>query len=128
MMADDGSSGVAARYRDAYSVAESTVHWGNALKILGIVGAVVIGLIGVVAAEYVGVGAVIASLVAAVGIGGMLYALGVTVAAQGQIIRAVLDTAVNTSPLLSVEQKREVIAPSISQASLATSGDISQWG
>ncbi len=104
------------RYRDAYSVAEATIGWGTVLKILGVLGGLAIALLGLVAASHVGFAAALASFIVAVSVAGTMYALGVTVAAQGQIIRAILDTAVNTSPLLSNEEKREVLVTSGEQA------------
>src|SRR5439155_25055367 len=112
MMADVASRPVQTRYRDAYSVAQVTIAWGTLLKILGIIAGVATVFLGFVAATNFGMGAIIASFVVAASVAGIMYALGVTVAAQGQIIRAILDTAVNTSPLLSTEQKREVIVAS----------------
>lgn len=54
---------------------------------------------------------------------GTLYGLGVAVAALGQVMQAVLDTAVNTSPILSLEQKREVI---VSRRAYSAADDASQ--
>ena len=116
--ADQASVRVQGRYRDAYSVAESIIGWGVLLKVLGIVGAIAIAVFGLVAGANFGMGAIVASFIVAASVGATLYALGVTVAAQGQIIRAVLDTAVNTSPLLSTEEKRDVIVASGGQASV----------
>jgi hypothetical protein len=107
------------RYRDAYSVAEATVGWGTLLKVLGLIAGLVIAVLGLVAAPNLGIGGVAASIVIAVAIAGTMYALGIAVAAQGQIIRAILDTAVNTSPLLTDEQKQAVILSSGEQASAA---------
>lgn len=105
-----GTSGlVKGRYRDAYSVGDSIVGWGNLVKTLGIVAGVIIALLGFAGAGTLGVGAVIVSLILAMAIGGAFYMFGIMVAAQGQMVLAVLDTAVNTSPLLSLEEKGEVI-------------------
>lgn len=38
------------------------------------------------------------------------YISGVFISAQGQILRAALDTAVNSSPLLENHQKAEILA------------------
>jgi hypothetical protein len=38
------------------------------------------------------------------------WILGVVVAAQGQILKAVLDTAVNSSPFLSNDEKAKIMS------------------
>ena len=109
--AGDESNALKGRYRDAYAGADAIVGWGNLVKTFGIVAGVVIVLLGVVAAGNFGPAVFILFLVLAVAVGGMFYMFGIMAAAQGQVLLAALDTAVNTSPLLSVEQKGEVIAP-----------------
>lgn len=79
------------------------------MKMLSIVAGAIIALLGLVAASNLGVGAAFVSLILAVVIGGAFYISGIIVAAQGQIVLAILDIAVNTSPLLSLEEKTEVI-------------------
>src|SRR2546422_11685371 len=105
----DASTAVHNRYRDAYTVAASIAGLGSLVKTLGIVAGVVVALLGLASAGSFGAGAFVVFLILAVGVGGMFFMFGVMVAAQGQVLLAVLDTAVNTSPLLSVEQKGEVI-------------------
>jgi hypothetical protein len=43
-------------------------------------------------------------------VGLLFYLLGVLVAAQGQILLASLDSAVNSSPLLTNDQKAEILS------------------
>ena len=64
------------------------------MKTLGIVAGIVIALLGLLVGSTFGVAAVILFLIVAAAIGGAFYMFGVMIAAQGQIPRAVLDTAV----------------------------------
>ena len=58
-------------------------------------------------------GILFASLISAAAIGTLTYFLGVVIAAQGQILRATLDSAVNSSPFLEDEQKAKVMRLSL---------------
>ena len=49
-------------------------------------------------------------LMAALVAGMFFYVAGVMVSAQGQLLQATLDTAVNSSPLLDDEQKAQILA------------------
>jgi hypothetical protein len=104
---------VKSRYRDAYFVGLSLVRWGQGVEVLGIVAGVTIALLGLVgamnASTPVSPRAVLVPIILAAAIVVASYIAGIMVAAQGQIVLAVLDTAVNTSPLLSQEEKAEVI-------------------
>lgn len=91
------------RYKDAYLVARSTNGFGILIKTIGII----VGALFVVGGLYLaneGRGAQMFGLMA-VGLGifiGMLfYLLGILISAQGQILKASLDSAVNTSPFLT---------------------------
>ncbi|WP_448592473.1 hypothetical protein [Thermoflexus hugenholtzii] len=110
------------RYADAYAVAQGIIIHGQSLKALGMLiggGIFFLTLIGMqaVGAQVRAAGeALLAGLILGVGLGmatgGPLYAAGVLIAAQGQLLQAILDTAVHTSPLLSLEQKEELLMPS----------------
>ena len=113
--AGDGSDAISGRYKDAYSVARSIVSWGDSVKVMGVVVAIVIALLGFVVGSTFGPILMVVFLVLGAAVGAAFYFFGVMIAAQGQVLQAILDTAVNTSPLLSVEQKRGVIAVSASQ-------------
>ncbi len=99
------------RYKDAFSVAKITVAIGTLIKIVGVVLAILIiaggfGLADKTRNEIFGV----LGLVGGIVIGIFLYFLGVLVRAQGQILRASLDSAVNTSPFLSNEQRARAMS------------------
>jgi hypothetical protein len=87
-------------------VAETTVTVGSAIKTIGtLIGAVIVfaGLV-----ESHELGTTIAIVCGTVGtIGGVLiYAFGVLVAAQGQMHHAILDIAVNTTPIESNDNRK----------------------
>jgi|SRR5882724_2279625 len=117
--ASQADSGAAAaiikRYRDAYLVARTTVGIGSLMKTLGITLGGLICLVSLILVFQMRVGEIlfIACIVAiAFGIflGMLLFILGVLISAQGQILKASLDSAVNTSPLLSNEQRTTIMS------------------
>lgn len=110
---------LSSRYIDAYRVASFVVGVGNFFKIVGIVLAAVIcaGTLVVVGqtrneqqqiATFI-VGAAIAGFV-----GALLFLLGVLVASIGQIQKATLDTAVNSSPFLSNQHRVRIMSLPVS--------------
>lgn len=101
------------RYGDAYTVARTIIALGSTVKII----AYVIG--GMLALSGVGIWLSGSSTVAGVGqgafalgliVGVMIFILGVLVTAVGQILRATLDTAVNTSPLLEKNDVAKIMS------------------
>jgi hypothetical protein len=94
------------RYSDAYAVASVVVGFGAVIKVVGVVVGVVILVVSLRADFW---GSSIGGLLLGSATGLFFYLLGVIVAAQGQILRATLDTAVNTSPFLSDRQKENMI-------------------
>lgn len=109
---------LADRYRDAYSVAAGITRYGNLVKLCSLVlgGIIVVGAFyqGMTHYEYVGweiswftlIGGVfLAAVVAGVG-----YMSGIFLAAQGQFMSAMLDTAVNTSPHLQSPEKATIMS------------------
>ncbi|MCR4339427.1 MAG: hypothetical protein NUW01_06015 [Gemmatimonadaceae bacterium] len=94
-------SPIVRRYRDAYRVGAALVALGNTIKIVGAVlgGVIVLGSLGAGDGPFGG-GAVVAGLISAAIGGGLLWVCGVIVAAQGEVLRATLDTAVASSPFL----------------------------
>lgn len=71
------------------------------------------GVIVAVQSASRGTGLVMFQLPAFVGallFGALLYCVGVLVAAQGQILLATLDTAVNSSPFLTNEDKAKAMS------------------
>lgn len=99
------------RYADAYSVARAAAGFGSVVKI----GAVVVGVLVVIASALFGSQSdsglllLVAGALAGVAFGFPIYILGVLISAVGQVLMATLDTAVNTSPILSTEEKVRAI-------------------
>ena len=94
------------RYRDAYKHANSIASAGSALKIIGWILAALIVLGGIMTKNGQ---AIAASIVVAFGTGSGFNFMGVGIAAQGQVMLASLDTAVNTSPFLDDSQKTQIL-------------------
>lgn len=100
------SSALMYRYRDAYSVARVVIGTGNVVKATGFVLAVFLLLASFAARGYsvpIAIGAALAS-------GLFFYGIGVAISAQGQLLLASVDSAVNTSTLLDNEQKAKILA------------------
>lgn len=97
------------RYRDSYLVARTVTAFGEVVKIIASVIGGVILLIALIAggqsAWYFFGGIILAAVV-----GIPIYVLGVLVTAQGQILKATLDTAVNSSPLLTKDEMRQIMS------------------
>ena len=93
------------RYRDAYVVGRTIVTVGDVVKGVGIVLA-----IGMTLAAWVNFKMGPAGILIGVVVGVPLYVLGILVSAQGQILKATLDTAVSGSPFLSNDQKAEMMS------------------
>jgi hypothetical protein len=97
------------RYTDAYLVARTITAVGETVKVIAFVIAGGIALIGFVAgsqsALYAIGGIILGAIVAT-----PIYVLGILVAAQGQILKATLDTAVNSSPLLTKDEMRQIMS------------------
>ncbi len=102
------------RYTNAYWVAKAVVRFGEVVKALGLIliGLIVVGALFAmnVGTDRPSVGVLLGGLVAGVVVGGVIYLLGVITAAQGQVMLAVLDTAVNTSPILSTSEKAGLVS------------------
>lgn len=97
------------RYSDAYAQASSIDGTGQAIKALGVVLGIALGLGGLVMTSKLGWGIGLGIIFLAVSVAVSAYSLGMLVAAQGQILLATLDTAVNSSPLLTKDEVREII-------------------
>jgi hypothetical protein len=94
------------RYSDAYRVSATVVGLGNTVKIGGLV---IAGLIFLMGVRHGGFGT-IAALPFALVIGTGGFVAGTMLAAVGQIHKAVLDGAVNTSPFLDNAQRAQIMS------------------
>ena len=99
------------RYTDSYLVARTVVGFGFTVKILAFLIGICVAAISIFTAAkshssitFFG-GLVIAFVVAV-----PIYILGVLVSAQGQILKATLDTAVNSSQFLTKEEMRQIMS------------------
>lgn len=101
------SAGLEKRYREGYAAARFIVGVGDTVKILGIMASCVLFF----AAFFAKGPFVVLGLVAALIVGGIFYIAGVLISAQGQLLLATLDTAVNSSPLLDNGQKAQILGP-----------------
>lgn len=105
------------RYRDAYRTAQVITRVGGVIKALGIALAILMFIGGVVietnifgrddTAQFITLGVV---GVSAIVVGVVLYMFGVIVAAQGQQLKATLDSAVHTSPYLDLDAKARAMS------------------
>lgn len=101
------------RYKDAYLIARATNGWGKLIKIFGLVMAVILVLLGLMfiadgdkTGQLMGAILVVLSIIEGV----WSYIIGVLVSAQGQILKASLDGAVNGSPFLTNENRAKIMS------------------
>ncbi|HEV7765035.1 MAG TPA: hypothetical protein VGQ76_08550 [Thermoanaerobaculia bacterium] len=97
------ASSVQRRYRDAYVVAGEMVEQGQRLKVMAVIVATLIAIGALVAAMNAGrlaITVLVAGVFIAAGAYTVIHAHGVRIAAEGQLLLASLDVAVNTSPFL----------------------------
>jgi hypothetical protein len=98
------------RYREAYSVAGSIVSFGKLVQQIAAGLAALILLVslitGIIGDNWFlcGIG-----VVSAIIVGGGGWISGIIIMAQGQIVQSVIDTAVNTSPLLDNPSKAQFL-------------------
>jgi hypothetical protein len=104
------------RYRDAYRVANTIVAIGTTIKVVGAVVAAAVFLftgstvLSLLRSNY---GLVIVGLVGAIPaaiIWLLFWLFGVLASAQGQVLLASLDGAVNTSPFLTDDQRADAMS------------------
>jgi hypothetical protein len=103
---------VITRYSDAYLVGRTIDGFGDTIKGLGIVFGIIIAIGAFVVGSQGGMAVLFAfgGLVAAVSLAVVLYLLGTMVSAQGQILKAGLDAAVNTSTFLNNADRARIMA------------------
>ncbi|MBI1924717.1 hypothetical protein HYR99_10740 [Candidatus Poribacteria bacterium] len=97
------------RYRDAYRLARVMVGFGNFIKGIGVMIAILIALGVFIAANKADV-MIWGGVLLALFVGLLFYILEVLVSAQGQILKASLDSAVNTSPFLTNEHRAKIMS------------------
>jgi hypothetical protein len=94
---------------------ELQMDGGKSIKITGIIIAVLLAVLGLIflnegrlgdATFALGVVIIILSLITGI----WLYVVGILVSAQGQILKASLDSAVNSSPFLTNEQRAKIMS------------------
>jgi len=96
---------IEARYQDAYRIAEGAITLGKIVKVVSLILGCLILLIGMIGSSgFGGASVFLGSLIFAVIVAGGGFISGVFIAAQGQMIRATLDIAVNTTSLRTVHQ------------------------
>jgi len=103
------SGSLTRRYRDAYLTARSITAVGATVKVLAFVVGGLVALVGLAAGSQstqFAIGGIILGVILAF----PFYVLGVLVSAQGQILKATLDTAVNSSPLLTKDEMRQMMS------------------
>lgn len=108
---------VMSRYRDGYRVARTTVMLGTLIKILGALLGLLVGFGAfALAVNTLGQGSRGGFMGLALGLfwGGATFAfffvLGVILSSFGQLKKAALDSAVNSSPFLTNEERAEVMS------------------
>ncbi|HRH98829.1 MAG TPA: GYF domain-containing protein, partial [Prosthecobacter sp.] len=115
------SKPVIKRYWDAYLTARAVTGFGGIIKTFGVIFGMLIAVAGLIVAVngrgFDPIEVAIGALVGAFFIAVPFYALGVLVSAQGQVLKASLDTAVNSSPFLTDQDRIQVMSlPSDTQS------------
>ena len=108
--AQSEKSSVTSRYTDAYRVARTVTAFGATVKIIAIIMGGVLALAGCLVASQSGRMFACAGIVVAAVVSIPIYILGVLVSAQGQTLKATLDTAVYSSPLLTKDEMRQIMS------------------
>jgi hypothetical protein len=101
------SQAVRQRYKDAYRVAGAVSGAGTAIKVIGIMLGVLVALLGVVTSSPA---VMFPAILVAIAVAVIFFVFGTLISAQGQVLKANLDTAVNTSPFLSNEHRAQIMS------------------
>jgi len=99
------------RYIDRYATANFVIGVGHFMEGFGIVAGIILLLISLSAlanplSALFGISGVPMSIL----VGVAFYVAGAMIDAQGKVLLAALDSAVNTSPFLALEQKAEIMS------------------
>jgi hypothetical protein len=112
------------RYSDGYKAAKAIVGFGNLVKTIGAVAGVIIALVALSMSGTL--------FIAGVMFGGLvwlgLFVSGIVICAQGQLLLATLDSAVNNSPFLDNSQRASIMSLSTNPASWSRTSDSSETG
>jgi hypothetical protein len=109
MPSKSGRRSIMSRYTDAYLVARAIIAIGATVKVIAFVvggGITLIALLAGAKSAELAIGGVILGTIVTIPI----YILGILVTAQGQILKATLDCAVNGSPLLTKDEIRQIMS------------------
>jgi hypothetical protein len=100
------------RYFDAYLVARTIDGAGLTIKTIGLVIGAVLALASFAIASRGGVGLLFALVGVAIAgtVATVLFLLGTLASAQGQLLKATLDTAVNTSQFLTDQDRARIMS------------------
>lgn len=110
------ASSVVKRYRDAYLVARATNGYGSLIKFVGVALAVLFCIVGFLLSNRLGEFAIVVGAILGIAVGAGFYLSGILVSSQGQILKATLDNAVNSSPFLSDEHRASMMSLKASSA------------
>jgi hypothetical protein len=80
---------------------------GTAIKAIGIILGVLVALVGLMAGSAQ---LMLPAILAAIAVGGFFFVFGALISAQGQVLKASLDNAVNTSPFLNNQQRAAIMS------------------
>ncbi len=102
------------RYKDAYLVAKAVIVYATIVKGVAVISSI-LALIVLLAVSGAGPrgfdsSTFLLGILVAGSFGFVMYCIGVLIAAAGQHLFASLDTAVNTSPLLSGSEKARILS------------------
>lgn len=100
------------RYTDAYRVANITESIGKITQGIGAILGIIVLMAILSSRDSLGGASWIIGIVVALIVGGAFFLMGIFISASGQILRATLDSAVNTSPLLSNDEKAMIMSVS----------------
>lgn len=104
------------RYNGAYKVAQRIISCGSIAEGVGIAFGIVIVILGIVEISA-GASDGIATILFGICVGFAGYVAGIVLATGGQIMSAAIDTAVNTSTLISNDEKAKIIGIGSAQPS-----------
>jgi hypothetical protein len=103
------------RYKDAYLVARAVNGYGSIIKVAGIIIGSLLMLVGLfLVFQRDNTSFALASgvmlLFFGIFVGVLFYLIGILISAQGQILKASLDGAVNTSPFLTDDNRARIMS------------------